>query len=340
MAPVNIAVATLHDDSAWDAFVRQAPGATFCHLAGWRHVLKEAMHHEPHYLAAVDSGGRIAGVLPLAQVRSRLFGVRYISLPCLNDGGPIGGDDAVAELAKHAFDLAKRANAALELRVRKPLEGFPARSDKVTVVMPLAETPEEVWSRFPSKLRSQVRRPQKAGFTARFGTDQLGAFYQVWSHNMRDLGTPVLPRRFFEAVGAHFSDRLIVGCVYSGNVPVAAAAGFVFNGECEITWASALRAYNRDAPNMMLYWEFMQKAIEAGARTFNFGRCTPGEGTHRFKLQWGGETIPLPWAVNFDAGTSSQPGWIMRTASAAWKRIPVPIANLTGPMLARQLPWW
>src|SRR5690606_7632155 len=99
MAPVNIAVATLHDDSAWDAFVRQAPGATFCHLAGWRHVLKEAMHHEPHYLAAVDSGGRIAGVLPLAQVRSRRFGVRYISLPCLDDGGPIGGDDAVAEVA-------------------------------------------------------------------------------------------------------------------------------------------------------------------------------------------------------------------------------------------------
>ncbi len=325
----------------WDTFVHSARGATFSHLAAWRDILSDVLGHQGAYLVARGADGTVAGVLPLVEFGSRVFGTRLISVPYLNDGGPIGTPLAVAHLLAEARALAVRRRATLELRCREGLPGGSGTVHKVTVLLPLPGSPGELWSALPSKLRSQVRRPQKAGLTARFGVDELPMFYRVWSQNMRDLGTPALPRRFFEAAAAAFPDRFLVGCVYSGDTAVAAGAGFLFRDEFEMTWASSLREHNRDAPNMLLYWSFMEQVIERGATVFNFGRCTPGEGTHRFKLQWGGESVPLPWIREPEETPGhGGPGRITRVGSAAWQRLPLTVANTIGPAVARQLPWW
>lgn len=339
--PAGHRIEPLRDRTEWDHFVRAADGGTFAHLAGWESVFGSVMCHPTTYLTVRGPDGRLAGILPLVEFRSRIFGSRIISVPYLNDGGALGEPGAIRSLISYARELAERRSAALELRCREnpvPHDGEPR---KVTVLLDLPGDPEVLWKRLPSKLRSQVRRPQKAGMTTRFGPAELPAFYDVWSRNMRDLGTPVLPRRFFDAAAAAFPDELIVGCVYRGDVPVAAGAGFLFQGEFEITWASSLREHNRDAPNMLLYWSFMETVIERGATVFNFGRCTPGEGTHRFKLQWGGESVPLQW-INEPEEDSSDggPGRIARLGSSAWQRLPVSVANMIGPTVARQLPWW
>ncbi|HEU5209435.1 MAG TPA: FemAB family XrtA/PEP-CTERM system-associated protein [Longimicrobiales bacterium] len=335
------AVEPLRDGAEWDAFVRTADGGTFAHLSGWQSVFETHMRHPATYLAARAADGTLSGILPLVEFRSRLFGSRIISVPYLNDGGPLGEPDAVRLLIDAALGLAHRRSAALELRCRHAPVGHRAEPRKVTVLLDLPTDSEALWNALPSKLRSQVRRPQKAGMTARFGPAELPAFYDVWSRNMRDLGTPVLPRRFFAAAAATFPDEFLVGCVYRGDVPVAAGAGFLFRGEFEITWASSLREHNRDAPNMLLYWSFMEHVIERGAEVFNFGRCTPGEGTHRFKLQWGGESVPLHWVVApEEASSDAGPGRITRLGSSAWQRLPVRVANAIGPIVARQLPWW
>ena len=333
-------VEPLRDLGEWDAFVCESEGGTFAHLAGWRTVLEQVMRHPTTYLAARAGDGRLAGILPLAEFRSRLFGSRLISVPYLNDGGPLGEPGAVQALVAAARDLSSRRSAALELRCRAAMEGSGGEARKVTVLMDLPSESDALWKQLPSKLRSQVRRPQKAGMTMRFGRGELHAFYDVWSRNMRDLGTPVLPRRFFEAAAQSFPDEFLIGCVYRDDVPVAAGAGFLFRGEFEITWASSLREHNRDAPNMLLYWSFMEQVIERGATVFNFGRCTPGEGTHRFKLQWGGESVPLHWITSQAESDDSGPGRIAQLGSAAWQRLPVSVANAIGPAVARQLPWW
>lgn len=343
--PISLArkllVAPLSDAVEWDRFVQTAPGATFSHLYAWREIAARVMRQEPFYLAAWGADGSIRGVLPLVRLRSLAFGERYVSVPFLNDGGPIGDPDAVAALLEYAIELTGGPNGHLELRCREPLEGSSPSNHKVTVLLDLPPDPDALWTALPSKVRSQVRRPQKSGMTAEFGLEQLPAFYDVWSRNMRDLGTPVLPRRFFESVAKAFPERFIVGCVYREGEPVAAGAGFLFREEFEITWASSLRVHSREAPNMLLYWEFMSRAIESEARVFNFGRCTPGESTHRFKMQWGGESVPLGWVVHRRSGADDAgPGRIARMASSAWRRLPVPVANFIGPAVAQQLPWW
>jgi serine/alanine adding enzyme len=328
----------------WDALTRELEGRAFCHLGSWRGVMSEVMGHSLHYRVAADGAGRIHGALPMVRVRSWLFGDYLVSMPFLSYGGPLGARDAQAFLAQEAAREAQSLGVdLLELRSRTPVPGALRTSErKLSVLLPLPESAEELWEKgLPGKVRSQVRRPMKEGMEARFGSELLGSFYTVFSRTMRGLGTPVLPAEFFRAVVAGMPEQVVVGAVFWKGDPVAAGFGFLWDGEVEITWAGALREVSRMAPNMLLYWSFMEEAIRRGARTFNFGRCSPGSGTHRFKLQWGGQDHPLPWAHWSPGSVSATPtptGRKYQFATAVWSRLPLSVTNRLGPRLSRGLP--
>lgn len=327
----------------WDRVVRSDPQHTAFHLHGWKEVIATGMGHTFEGLAARKDGA-LVGVLPLYRVRSRIFGDYLLSMPFLNYGGPLGTPEARAALVAGAVERAREIGVdLLEIRVAHPLEGDLAVSQrKVTVLLPLSDDPQHFWEKkLKAKVRSQIRRPMKEGMESRFGPDQLEAFYRVFSQNMRDLGTPVLPRSFFEAVRTHLGEEVRFGVVYHNGDPVAAGCGFRWNDTFEITWASSLREFNSLAPNMLLYWRFLERMMEEGVATFDFGRCTPGGGTHRFKLQWGGEDHPLPWAQWAPGGVSATPSPespVFQVATAVWRKLPLGVANRVGPLLSRNLP--
>jgi serine/alanine adding enzyme len=333
------------DNAAWDSFVHEEKNATFCHLAGWRDIMCDVFGLESRYEVAVDENGTWCGVLPLVRMKSRMLGHHLISLPYLNYGGALGTTEARRYLVTRALEETRVSRAdTLQLRDRMEVVVVPELTpgrQKITVLLDLPQCPNMLWEKqFNGKLRSQIRRPQKDGMTAQIGPANVGAFYDVFSRNMRDLGTPVLPRRFFERLPQVFGESVVFGAVYKGETPVAAGCGFVFRNEFEMTWASALREYNRSAPNMMLYWCFMEAMIARGVRVFNFGRCTPDGGTHRFKKQWQGRDVPLSWMQWTRAAsteTDDEPSRAMRVASAAWQRLPLPVANRLGPIVARRL---
>ena len=73
-------------EALWEAFVQTCPDATFFHRAGWQRILKTVFRHDTHFLYAVNDG-RIEGVLPLAHVKSLIFGDALTSLPFAVYGG-------------------------------------------------------------------------------------------------------------------------------------------------------------------------------------------------------------------------------------------------------------
>lgn len=329
-------------DQEWDDFARLQPGWTHFHLHGWRRVLQRVYPHECPYLAARDPGGALIGVLPLVRVKSLAFGHFLVSQPFVNYGGPLGTEPAVRALGAEASAMAERDRAKLlELRSRIELPiDLPVSHRKVTVVLDLETDPDRTFKRFDSKLRSQVRRPIKEGVTVRFGRDQVAPFFRVFAHHMRDLGTPTQPQALFEALADEFPDDMWVACAYLGDQPVAGGAGFRWDGEFEMTWASSLHSYGRIAPNMLLYWAFMERCAQQGLRLFNFGRTTPGSGTHRFKMQWGSREEPL-WWYQRQAGSSKTPSpddaryaWGPRI----WRHLPLPVATALGPWIVRGIP--
>jgi serine/alanine adding enzyme len=330
----------------WDTCVHSASGGTLFHRWGWKSVIEQVFGHECLYLAARDSGGRVEGVLPLVHVKSLLFGDYLVSMPFVNFGGPLGSDAAVHALVQRAIDIARERRVGLvELRSREALPlDVPVSNRKITCLLDLTPgNPKPVWEGLTSNVRRKVRRAQKEGFSVRFGCepDQLDAFYQVFSRHMRDLGTPTLPRRFFATLLDRFPDDIWIGCAYHGDLPVAAGFGFQWAGELELTWVSALQEYHRNYANMLLYWGFIERAANEGLRIFNFGRCTPGGGTHHFKQQWGSRDVPLMWyqpVAGRRIATPSPHEGAFALGPFVWKRLPLAVANALGPSIVRMIP--
>ena len=328
----------------WDSFVRSRPDWTHFHLHGWRAVMERVYGHECVYLAARDARDRLCGVLPLVRVRSRLFGHYLVSMPFVNYGGPLGDAVAVAALAEAAVSLARTDGVKLlELRSRSELPiALPASHRKITVVLDLPKAdPNLLWKKLDAKLRSQIRRPQKDGVTLRFGHEEITPFYSVFARHMRDLGTPTQPKRLFEVIAEEFGDDVWFACAYHEGKAVACGCGFRWGNEFEITWASALIEHKRLSANMLVYWGLMERAIAEGVAVFNFGRCTPGSGTHRFKQQWGSRDEMLwwyHWSAAGDAATPSPNDGAYSWGPRIWKRLPEAIATSIGPRIVRYIP--
>lgn len=344
-SPASLAIVPFEETGEdWDDLISHMEGSTFAHLGGWRQVMAEVFGHDVWQWAAVDEDGSVSGLLPLVRVRTRLFGDYLLSMPFLSYGGPLGDEEARDALGAHAIDEARRMGVdLLELRDRRPVPGAFVTSDrKITVLKQLPDSTEALWEDgLKAKVRSQVRKPMKEGLKTRFGHEFVDPFYDVFATTMRDLGTPVLPKSFFQALITHLGDHVVFAVVEGEETPFAAGCGFLWQGEFEITWAGALREYSRIAPNMLLYWALMEESVRRGASTFNFGRCTPDSGTHRFKKQWGTEDVPLPWAQWSPSGVLATPNPDSpkyQLATRVWQKLPVGVANLVGPTLARGLP--
>lgn len=339
---MTIRIEAFHGSSSeWDAFVETQPRWTACHLHAWKPLIERLYGHDTPFLCARDAVGALVGVLPLVRVRSRLFGHYLVSMPFVSYGGPLGSDEAVRALATAAQELAERDRAdLLELRSQHelPLE-LPVSHRKITVTLPLAGGPDAVLKSIPAKVRSQTRRPFKEGLTVKFGPEVVPDFHAVFARHMRDLGTPAQPLALFRGIAEGFGERAWFGVAYLEGRPVACGAGFQWRDEFEITWASALREYNRISANMGLYWAFIERAANAGLARFNFGRCTPGGATHRFKTQWGAVDEPLWWYQNrAEAGTPSADSAKFQLATRVWQRLPVAVATALGPRVVRFIP--
>jgi serine/alanine adding enzyme len=329
--------------SEWDDFASRQRGYTHFHRLGWRTVIQRVFGHECIYMMARGAQGELVGILPLVRVRSRLFGHYLVSMPFLNYGGPLGTDAGVQALVSEAEALAREGHVTLlELRSRVPLNiPLQASHRKVTVVLNLPAQTGSLFKQFDSKLRSQIRRAQKEGVRVEFGLEQLKPFFAVFARHMRDLGTPTQSLGLFREIADQFPEDCWFACAYLNGKPIAGGCGFRFGDEFEMSWASSLRVYNRQAPNMLLYWACMERAIECGVKRFNFGRCTPGGGTHRFKMQWGGQEEPLWWygrGATPQATTPSPQDARFRFGPWVWRRLPTSIATAAGPAIVRYIP--
>ncbi|MFN7917502.1 MAG: FemAB family XrtA/PEP-CTERM system-associated protein [Vicinamibacterales bacterium] len=345
-ATAPLTLDTQVSEAEWDAYVNAHPKAVCYHLYGWRGVIARAFGHDAFYLAARRAGA-VAGVLPLVEMRSAIFGRFLVSLPFVNYGGVLA-DDAATErfLFDHAADLAaSRKLDHVELRHFTPhFPEAPSRQHKVTMLLPLAPDVEAMWTVLDRKVRNQVRKAEKSGLTSAVGGAELiDAFYPVFATNMRDLGTPVYARRLFEEVFRAFPDRTRMFIVRAADGRcVAAGVGLRFRDTVEMPWASSLREFKAASPNNLLYWEALKHAISTGANTFDFGRSTPNEGTYNFKAQWGAEPVPLCWEYRLLKGQalpdSSPKNAKFSLAISIWQRLPLWLANTVGPGIVRSIP--
>ena len=339
---LHLRVATEADGAAWDAFVDQQPDASFFHRWGWREVIGKAFGHDIHYHLA-ERDGRLQGILPLVRVKSLLFGDQLVSMPFGVYGGPLAIDPAThATLQRAACDLADSLGvAALELRHRKPVNpAWPTKQLYYTFRKAISADHDANLQAIPRKQRAMVRKGIKAGLQADEVQD-VDRFYAVYAESVRNLGTPVFPRRYFHQLQQTFGDACDMLVIRHQGEDVAAVMSFWFRDEVLPFYGGSRPAARAVAGNDFMYWELMRRAADRGTRLFDFGRSKQGTGAFSFKKNWGFEPEQLYYEYHLvRAGqmpevNPSNPKY--RLFIEGWKRLPLPLANLLGPRLSPYL---
>lgn len=347
---VTVVRADLRDASVRariDGHVRTHPDATPFHLTGWNAAVARGCGQTAHCLIAEQADGTVAGVLPLTEIRSLLFGKALVSVGFAVDGGILARRAAVAEaLAAAAWQLAQDLGCpSLELRGgRAPGEGWLV--DGTTYLgfsRDLAPDDDAQLLAIPRKQRADVRKSLDAGLEVAVGMTRrdLAEHHAVFAESVRNLGTPVFPAGLFRAVADELGGSCDVMTVRHDGVPHASVFSLYLDGTVYPFWGGGTRAARALRANDRLYFELMRHARQRGCRRFDFGRSKAGTGVAAFKKNWGFEGVPLQYARRIAEGAAPREINPMspkyRLQVAAWKKLPLWLANSIGPMIAKGL---
>jgi len=333
-----------NDEKEWDEFVTKHSDTTICHLIGWKHVIEKTYKHKSYYLTAREDD-EIKGILPLFLMKSVFFGTRLISGPFCGYGG-VCADDKKTEilLIEEAKKITKEKGVDyLELRqLRGNCCELITKDIYFTLILDLKPDSEFLWMNFSKKVRNAIRKAIKSDLEVAMGREYINEFYEIFSRNMRDLGTPVHNFNFFSNILSEFPNQAnILITSYEGKA-IGAIFLLQFKDTVYATWASSDRRYFHLNPNNMLYWDAIKYACEKGFKHFDFGRSKWNSGTFRFKKPWGAIPKQLYYLYylnsldNMPNLDPSNPKY--STLTQVWKRLPVSIATKIGPKIRRNIP--
>jgi FemAB-related protein (PEP-CTERM system-associated) len=340
---ITVKPLTEADRARWDTFVTATPAGTFCHRAGWQRVIERAFGHKTHF-AYAERDGRITGVLPLTEIRSRLFGHSLVSNAFQVYGGPVATDDGSRDaLIRHATDLLAQTRADhLEFRsIEAETSGWLVKDGLyVTFRREISADHEANLAAIPRKQRAVVRKGIANQLTTRTGHDWR-TLHRVYGESVRNLGTPVFSRKYFALLCEEFGNDAEILVVEDQGAPIAAVLSFYFRDQVLPYYGGGTPAARSRAANDIMYWEVMRRAADRGCRIFDFGRSKVDTGAYSFKKNWGFTPTPLNYEFKLRVGDAIpdvnplNPKY--RLMIETWKRLPLPVANLLGPMLVRNL---
>ncbi len=331
------------DMAAWDRFVHQSQQATFFHRSAWKGVLEEAFGHRCFFLkASVD--GAIRGILPLAYVKSFIFGNSLTSLPFCVYGGVVADTPEINwALRQKAQELAEDLKVgALELRSTVETESdWPVKELYVTFKKEILEDDEANLMAIPNRQRAMIRKGQSAGLVSEWDSD-VDRLYKVYAESVRNLGTPVFSRKYLKILKKHFGDDCSVLMIRSGDSDVAGVMNFYFRNEVLPYYGGSTSGSRQiKGVNDFMYWELMRRSREQGVTCFDFGRSKKGTGAYKFKKNWRFTPQDLPYEYFLVKSgevpelNPSNPKY--KLLIEGWSRLPLPVANTLGPLLARSL---
>lgn len=330
------------DAANWDAFVGRCDESTFFHRAGWKEVIERAFGHRTHYLLA-ESGGKIEGILPLAEIKHFYFGHSLSSLPFGVYGGIAAESEEARELLdRKAQDLAGNLGVDhLEYRNVKPFhEDWPTKDIYVTFRKEIDPDVDQNMKNIPRKQRAMVRSGIKHGLSS--ATDEnADRFFRVFADNMLRHGTPALPKRYFEILMEVFGRDCEILTVTHGDEVVSGVLSFYFKDEVLPYYAGDTVKARQLAANDFKYWELMKRACERGCRMFDYGRSKVGTGSFDFKKNWGFEPQPLHYEYQLhrakEVPDQNPLNPKYQLFIKAWRRLPMPVANFIGPHIVKNL---
>lgn len=340
--------ATAADKAIWNKYVYTHPMATPYHNYAWVESVVHAYGHPSVSLLAL-ADDKVVGVLPIIKINIPLSGTTLCSLPYCDVGYALANNDRVTAALLQGLEQLKHESNARRIEYRDTATDTRPESDekmtgkKVRMLLALPEASELLMKSFKSKLRSQIHKAEKNGLTYQLGNSPalIDAFYDILTLNMRRLGSPIHSSRWFHTLRNNYQDDILVSIVYTDDTPIGGGIVLRNNQKACIPWASTLAEYNRLAPNMLLYWSLLKEVTDTGSTEFDFGRSTFGEGTFKFKQQWGAQPQALEWFLpgesNSHPDQPSEMGRLRSMIENIWRRLPVGVTRVVGPKVRKYI---
>jgi len=330
------------DHQRWNDYVERTPEATFFHKAEWQQVLKRAFGHRSHYLYA-EQDGNVVGILPLAEVKSRLFGHSLISTPFCVYGGPVADSQEITDrMIEQACRLADELQVDhLELRNQKRLrEEWPCKELYYTFRREISDDEEENLKAIPRKQRAVVRKALTLGLVADFD-EGIAPFFEAYSTSVRNLGTPVFSKKYFKILRDVFKDQCDVLSIRKDGQMVSSVMSFYFRDQVLPYYGGGSVLARTLKGNDFMYWQLMRSASERGCRVFDYGRSKAGTGPFGFKKNWGFEPQLLHYeyylvkAQKMPELNPTNPKYALMIK--CWKKLPLKLSQFLGPFLSKYL---
>lgn len=348
MAVVQFDLKTLSErideHTRWDQFVEKCKLGTFFHLSGWKRVIEKVYKHNGHYLYA-EKDGEIVGVLPLVEQKSILFGHALISTPFCVYGG-VASDDEEVMLFLEQQAIEKAHSLGVDyLELRYPFErNNPKLIEKCahsSFGCEIAEDDEKILAGIKKKQRAVVRHSLKNELSWRIDGDAATA-YDVYSESVRNLGTPVFPKQYFNALVEEFGHNCDVLTVEHEGKAVSSVLSFYYKDHVLPFYGGGLHSARALKSNDFMYYQLMCNAKAKRQSTFfDFGRSKNDSGAFKYKRTWGMEPVALHYhfhlvkAEELPNLSPNNPKY--QIFIKMWQKLPVTLSRMIGPFLSKYL---
>jgi CelD/BcsL family acetyltransferase involved in cellulose biosynthesis len=338
-APVTLVELDL-DDPGWWAFVRSRPEAGPFHHPEWARLLADCYGYRGFALALVR-GNAIEAGLPLLDVRRPSRRHDWISLPYTDACVPLGDEHEVRDLLPR-IERSASESGVRRFEVRESLAQGERGQTAYSHLLRLDADLDTVFKRFAKKqVQQPIRKAESQGTLqirrAQNAADLVETFYGLHLQTRRRLGVPVQPRRFFRLVWERLLERDLgyVLLAYAGDEPVAGAVFLSWNGAVTYKYSASDPDWWRARPNNLLLWNAIRIAVDAGARSFDFGRTDAGnDGLRKFKRGWGTEERELAYTCLLGTPSAAADD-ASGLASPLIRRSPALVCRLAGELLYR-----
>ena len=333
------------DEKKWDEFVMKSNDTTFCHQIGWKKVVEETYGHKPYYLFAESDVGDVVGFLPMFLIKDIFFGKRLVSVPFAPYGGVCCETDDVGNaLINEAINIGKNLDVGhCEFRNFKntnTYENFNCTGDYSTFLLDLDNGIDFVYGNMKRNKRAKIRKGEQHNldFTIDADSNAVDEFYEIYSQNMRSLGTPVHDFNFLKKVYEMFPKNVFVAKVLINKEIISSEYLFIFKSMLTTMWGASINEFLKYAPNDFKYWNIIKYGCGNNLSCLDFGRCLVNSGGYEFKKQWGSVEVPLSYCYYPSTKTLLSPQNEYGKFAKIWCKLPLKVTKIIGPRVRGYIP--
>ena len=330
-------------------YLQRHPKASIYHTLEWQQVLQQSYRYPCKCIICHDNN-RLAGVLPLAQLRNFKGQKKIVGLPFSHFVEPLYDRPEILDaLIGYSQTVAIQQKVAyLEIKSQfRSRPGWSRSSRYLISELDLRQDLAMIKKGLKSSVRRNIKKAAANNIVVRSCNhgDAIDRFYELMVETRQRQGSLPYSRRFFHNLFQYLAPaQRTLFLAYGGTKAIAGLIMLCHGKRAVYAYGASTsdRRLLQLRPNDLLFWRSIQKMQQERFGVYDFGITPTGHSSLlRFKSQWGTENRNLFYSY-FLCKSKMVPhidrqGAVAAMASNVFRKLPRPVLQVVGPILLRSL---